>query len=171
MREMSNLDKALETLKETKKGTQWGDQKHKEAIEYLESLKPTIPIFVARWFEDSIKNQMSIYTIVDYYASSDSRIPIEISSWMETLDEGSRIEIILANMRQFGYNIQYDTKYIIKAPTYWRDCSGGDQYISMSEKYRYELVNISEADKFTKPEAEELMDTLHVNWEIVEVAE
>ena len=69
MREMSNLDKALETLKETKKGTQWGDQKHKEAIEYLESLKPTIPIFVARWFEDSIKNQMSIYTIVDYYAS------------------------------------------------------------------------------------------------------
>lgn len=171
MREMSNLDKALETLKETKKGTQWGDQKHKEAIEYLESLKPTIPIFVARWFEDSIKNQMSIYTIVDYYASSDSRIPIEISSWMETLDQGSRIEIILANMRQFGYNIQYDTKYIIKAPTYWRDCSGGDQYISKSEKYRYELVNISKADKFTKPEAEELMDTLHVNWEIVEVAE
>ena len=171
MREMSNLDKALETLKETKKGTQWGDQKHKEAIEYLESLKPTIPIFVARWFEDSIKNQMSIYTIVDYYASSDSRLPIEISSWMETLDEGSRIEIILANMRQFGYNIQYETKYIIKAPTYWRDCSGGDQYISKSEKYRYELVNISKADKFTKPEAEELMDTLHVNWEIVEVAE
>lgn len=171
MREMSNLDKALETLKETKKGTQWGDQMHKEAIEYLESLKPTIPIFVARWFEDSIKNQMSIYTIVDYYASSDSRIPIEISSWMETLDEGSRIEIVLANMRQFGYNIQYDTKYIIKAPTYWRDCSGGDQYISKSEKYRYELVNISKADKFTKPEAEELMDTLHVNWEIVEVAE
>lgn len=171
MREMSNLDKALETLKETKKGTQWGDQKHKEAIEYLESLKPTIPIFVARWFEDSIKNQMSIYTIVDYYASSDSRIPIEISSWMETLDQGSRIEIILANMRQFGYNIQYDTKYIIKAPTYWRDCSGGDQYISKSEKYRYELVNISKADKFTKSEAEELMDTLHVNWEIVEVAE
>ena len=169
MREMSNLDKALETLKETKKGTQWGDQKHKEAIEYLESLKPTIPIFVARWFEDSIKNQMSIYTIVDYYASSDSRIPIEISSWMETLDKGSRIEIMLANMFQFGYNIQYDTKYIIKAPTYWKDCSGGDQYISKSEKYRYELVNISKADKFTKPEAEELMGTLHVNWEIVEV--
>ena len=169
MREMSNLDKALETLKETKKGTQWGDQKHKEAIGYLESLKPTIPIFVARWFEDSIKNQMSIYTIVDYYASSDSRIPIEISSWMETLDKGSRIEIMLANMFQFGYNIQYDTKYIIKAPTYWKDCSGGDQYISKSEKYRYELVNISKADKFTKPEAEELMDTLHVNWEIVEV--
>ena len=171
MRDMSNLDKALETLKETKKGTQWGDQKHKEAIEYLESLKPTIPIFVARWFEDAIKNQMSIYTIVDYYASSDSRIPIEISSWMETLDECSRIEIILANMFQFGYNIQYDTKYIIKAPTYWRDCSGGDQYISKSEKYRYELVNISKADKFTKPEAEELMDKLHVNWEIVEAAE
>lgn len=171
MREISNLDRALETLKETKKGTKWCDQKHKEAIEYLESLKPTIPIFVARWFEDSIKNQMSIYTIVDYYASSDSRIPIEISSWMETLDQGSRIEIILANMRQFGYNIKYDTKYIIKAPTYWRDCSGGDQYISKSEKYRYELVNISKADKFTKPEAEELMDTLHVNWEIVEVAE
>lgn len=169
MRDISNLDKALETLKETKKGTQWGDQMHKEALEYLESLKPTIPIFVARWFEDAIKNQMSIYTIVDYYASSDSRIPIEISSWMETLDECSRIEITLANMFQFGYNIQYDTMYIIKAPTYWRDCSGGDQYISKIEKYRYELVNISKADKFTKPEAEELMDILNVNWEIVEV--
>lgn len=40
VREMSNLDKALETLKETKKGTEWGDRMHKEAIEYLESLKP-----------------------------------------------------------------------------------------------------------------------------------
>lgn len=171
MREMSNLDKALETLKETKKGTQWGDQKHKEAIEYLESLKPTIPIFVARWFEDSIKNQISIYTMVDYYASSDSRLPIEINSWMETIDVDLRIEITLANMLQFGYHIQYDTKYIIKAPTNWRDCSDGNQYIAKSETDRYGLVDISKADKFTKPEAEALMDKLHVNWEIVEAAE
>ena len=64
---MSNLDKALETLKETKKGTEWGDRMHKEAIEYLESLKPTIPIFVARWFEKSIKDQMDIYRMVNYY--------------------------------------------------------------------------------------------------------
>ena len=33
MREISKLDKALETFKETKKGTKWCDQMHKEAIE------------------------------------------------------------------------------------------------------------------------------------------
>lgn len=171
MREISNLDRALETLKETKEGTRWGDQMHKEALEYLESLKPTIPIFVARWFEESIKQQMSIYTMVDYYASSDSRLPRKINNWMETIDECSRIEITLANMVQFGYNIQYDTKYIIKATTDWRDCFDGNQYIAKSETDRYGLVDISKADKFTKPEAEALMDKLHVNWEIVEVAE
>ena len=74
-------------------------------------------------------------------------------------------------MVQFGYNIQYDTKYIIKATTDWRDCFDGSQYIAKSETDRYGLVDISKADKFTKPEAEALMDKLHVNWEIVEVAE
>lgn len=29
MREVSNLDRTLETLKETKEGTRWGDQMHK----------------------------------------------------------------------------------------------------------------------------------------------
>ena len=169
MREMSNLDKALETLKETKKGTQWGDKMHKEALEYLESLKPTIPIFVARWFEDSIKNQMDIYTMVDYYVSSDNRLPIEINSWMDAIDKGLNIEITLANMAQFGYKIEYDTKYIIKAPEAWRDYAEDDQYIAMSVTDRYELVDISEADKFTKPEAEALMDKLHIHWELVEV--
>ena len=169
MREMSNLDKALETLKETKKGTEWGDRMHKEAIDYLESLKPTIPIFVARWFEKSIKDQMDIYRMVNYYDLSDSRLPIEINSWMETIDVDLRIEITLANMLQFGYHIQYDTKYIIKAPTNWRDCSDGNQYIAKSETDRYGLVDISKADKFTKPEAEILMDKLRVNLELVEV--
>lgn len=168
---MSNLDKALETLKETKKGTEWGDRMHKEAIEYLESLKPTIPIFVARWFEKAIKDQMDIYRMVNYYDSSDGRLPSEINSWMQTIDEGSRIEITLANMVQFGYNIIYDTKYIIKAPVAWRDYAEDDQYVAVSETERYELVDISEADKFTKEEAEILMDNLRVNWELVEVRE
>lgn len=169
MREMSNLDKALETLKETKKGTQWGDQMHKEALEYLESLKPTVPKFVAKWFEDSVKNLMDIYSMVDYYVSSDSRLPSEIKSWMDAIDDGPKIEITLANMAQFGYNIIYDTKYIIKAPAAWRDYAEYDQYIAVSETKRYELVDIIEADKFTKAEAEILMDKLRVNWELVEV--
>lgn len=169
MREMSNLDKALETLKETKKGTQWGDQMHKEALEYLESLKPTVPNFVAKWFEELVKNQIDIYGMVDYYVSSDSRLPSEIKSWMDVIDDGPKIEIILANMAQFGYNIIYDTKYIIKAPEAWRDYAEDDQYVAVSETERYELVDISEADKFTKEEAEILMDKLRVNWELVEV--
>lgn len=168
---MINLDKVLETLKETNKGTKWGDRMHKDALEYLESLKPTVPIFVARWFEKSIKDQMDIYRMVNYYDLSDSRLPSEIKSWMQTIDEGSRIEITLANMFQFGYNIIYDTKYIIKAPAAWRDYAKDDQYVAVSETERYELVDISEADKFTKEEAEILMDNLRVNWELVEVRE
>lgn len=168
---MSNLDKALETLKETKKGTKWGDRMHKEAIEYLESLKPTVPIFVAKWFEELIKKQIDIYGMVDYYVSSDSRLPSEIKSWMDVIDDGTKIEITLANMAQFGYNIIYDTKYIIKAPVAWRDYAEDDQYVAVSETERYELVDISEADKFTKEEAEILMNKLRVNWELVEVRE
>lgn len=140
-------------------------------IEYLKSLKPTIPKFVAKWFEESIKNQMDIYSMVDYYVSSDSRLPSEIKSWMDAIDDGSKIEITLANMVQFGYNIIYDTKYIIKAPVAWRDYAEDDQYVAVSETERYELVDISEADKFTKEEAEILMDNLRVNWELVEVRE
>lgn len=69
---------------------------------------------------------------------------------MDAIDDGPKIEITLANMAQFGYNIIYDTKYIIKAPVAWRDYAEDDQYIAKSETDRYELVDISEADKFTK---------------------
>lgn len=57
------------------------------------------------------------------------------------------------------------------APAAWRDYAEDDQYVAVSETERYDLVDISEADKFTKEEAEILMDKLRVNWELVEVRE
>lgn len=88
----------------------------------LESLKPTVPAYVADWFEIvKVYSLSDIYnTICDDMDSSLRSSAYNISQynmslilhWVDNLEED--LMVTLVNMKQFGYNVEdIDKKFII----------------------------------------------------------
>ena len=96
---MNKLDKTLETLNETKEGYKWFDQMRKESIEYLESLKPALPKYVADWWEGRLKT-LILSDFVTLW--EEEGMPYEVQEWFDDKD----IVIVLANITQFGYTVE-----------------------------------------------------------------
>lgn len=76
------------------------DKAFKE-IEYLRSLKPTIPKFVIDWMDSQPKTLI----LSDYVSMWESEeMPRDVGEWFDDKD----IVIVLANMEQFGYFVEGD---------------------------------------------------------------
>ena len=76
------------------------DKAFKE-IEYLKSLKPTIPKIVVDW----IDSQPKTLILSDYVSMWESEeMPRNVGEWFDDKD----IVIVLANMEQFGYFVEED---------------------------------------------------------------
>ena len=70
-------------------------------IEYLKSLKPTIPKFVVDW----INSQPKTLILSDFVSMWESEeMPRNVGEWFDDKD----IVIVLANMEQFGYFVEED---------------------------------------------------------------
>lgn len=76
------------------------DKAFKE-IEYLKSLKPIIPKFVADWI-NSHPETMMLSDFVSMWESEE--MPRDVGEWFDDKD----IVIVLANMEQFGYFVEGD---------------------------------------------------------------
>lgn len=68
-------------------------------IEYLKSLKPTIPKFVVDWI-DSHPKTLILSDFVSMWESEE--MPRNVGEWFDDKD----IVIVLANMEQFGYFVE-----------------------------------------------------------------
>lgn len=87
----------------------------------LESLKPTVPAYVADWFEIiKVYSLSDIYnTICDDMSSSLRSSAYNISQynmslilhWVDNLEED--LMVTLVNMKQFGYNVEGRNKKFI----------------------------------------------------------
>ena len=76
------------------------DKAFKE-IEYLRSLKPTIPKFVVDWMDSQPKTLI----LSDYVSMWESEeMPRDVGEWFDDKD----IVIVLANKEQFGYFVEGD---------------------------------------------------------------
>lgn len=76
------------------------DKAFKE-IEYLRSLKPTIPKFVIDWMDSQPKTLI----LSDYVSMWESEeMPRDVGEWFDDKD----IVIVLANKEQFGYFVEGD---------------------------------------------------------------
>lgn len=76
------------------------DKAFKE-IEYLRSLKPTIPKFVIDWMDSQPKTLI----LSDYVSMWESEeMPRDVGEWFDEKD----IVIVLANKEQFGYFVEGD---------------------------------------------------------------
>ena len=80
-----------------------------EAFEYLQSLKPTVPKFIADWYNENYSSGVDymIRTIQDVDLSDAS-----VYDWFELMAENGKfntydiIEIIIVKMYIFGYEVQ-----------------------------------------------------------------
>lgn len=72
-------------------------------IEYLKSLKPTIPKYVADWLEGKLKSLL-LSELVMLWEEGEIETPHEVQEWFNDKD----IVIVLANMEQFGYFVEGD---------------------------------------------------------------
>lgn len=99
-----NLDSIIksELYKKSKLGGQILFDKAVKEIEYLKSLKPTIPSEVVEFYE-GLKAQgiADPIEIMGWWAMG--LVPPSFSKWLESLD--NKI-ITLSNMAQFGYKVE-----------------------------------------------------------------
>ena len=71
--------------------------------------KPVVPQFVADWYEEH-KERLD-YELWEYLVSWDNQSPDRFKEWLNTDYEAT---LTLANMHQFGYEVEEEPKYRVK---------------------------------------------------------
>lgn len=72
--------------------------------------KPVVPQCVADWYEEHKEDYD--YELWDYFTSYDDQEDDDFKEWIRK--EGTQPIITLVNMHQFGYEVEKETKYIVK---------------------------------------------------------
>lgn len=72
--------------------------------------KPVVPQCVADWYEEHKEDYD--YELWDYFTSYDDQEDDDFKEWIQK--EGTEPIITLVNMHQFGYEVEKETKYIVK---------------------------------------------------------
>ena len=87
----------------------------KISVSYAEDLydsffpKPVVPQYVADWYEEH-KNRLD-YDLWEYLVSWDNQSPDRFKEWLNTDYEAT---LTLANMHQFGYEVEEEKRYTVK---------------------------------------------------------
>lgn len=69
------------------------------SVNYLKWLKPTVPQYVAEWFEDNTEGSVKYWVI--YFEEQDT--PDEVADWLNRQDD---LFMTLAKMEEFGYLVE-----------------------------------------------------------------
>lgn len=72
--------------------------------------KPVVPQYVANWYEGN--KEYLDYNIWEFIKHWDMQPEDEFKKWM--IDDDKNPIITLVNMHQFGYEVEKETKYIVK---------------------------------------------------------
>lgn len=148
----------------------------KEALNYLNSLKPELPQFVIDWLNRR-------WPSLSYETLNDSYLPendVKVHQWF--LDFWEQVDNYgydpswvmmktIANLVQFGATVKEDDLYYIRAPKEW------DEHETPYLVYGVGVVpdvygltmHMSDATKFTEAEAERTMEKLRIEWDLEKV--
>lgn len=69
------------------------------SVNYLKWLKPTVPQYVAEWFEDNTEGSVKYWVL--YFEEQDT--PDEVADWLNEQDD---LFMTLAKMEEFGYLVE-----------------------------------------------------------------
>ena len=161
-------------------GSQMLFDKAIKEIEYLKSLKPVFPRFVSEWIKGKSSSEAYFESIDAYYHSEELSDEIKkVLMWFENCREGITPDNfdsiccqIIVNAKQFGHYDERD-KYVIKVPSGFKDIDGSDCFLrerKRNDAVLYQLVVLEDmGTRYTREEAQKVMNQLGVEWELVEV--
>lgn len=69
------------------------------SVNYLKWLKPTVPQYVADWFEDNTKGSMNNWVL--YF--EEVKTPKKVAEWLNSQED---FFMTLAKMEEFGYFVE-----------------------------------------------------------------
>ena len=109
--------------------SQMGKKAFIDLIEQLdEPQKPVIPQFVADWYEKN-KNNLD-YNIWNYVYEWKDQEEDEFKNWFNHSNKAFQI---IANMHQFGYEIEKEKRYLVKA----KNIGDGWEYLKWNNVRQY----------------------------------
>ena len=138
----------------------------RDALEYLESLKPVVPKAVADWY-DSI-TYWSSPIIIKYYENKQSSMPEIVRQWIDRL--GETRNIVLYDISRFGYRKEKVSRFIIMTSS---DMLMANNYfvVKKGDKAYQLTTDMKNATRFTLTELTQVPKQLQVSWTVKEIIE
>ena len=166
---MKDLDKTIEVVNDIVTEDDTEEKERQEALAYLESLKPLVPSYFAKWYE-KLKYQRMSY-VLELYHSAYNMIPGNVYEWISGL--GRQMEMVLGDIERFGYRIERERLYVIKTPPlkylpqeyYVIEHGNGNE-----TKYQF-TTDKSKATKFISNDAYWVKTILKIDWILEEAGE
>ena len=161
---MSNFDKVFDLIEDIEPDSALEEKLKKDALAYLESLKPIVPNAVADWY-NSI-TYWSTPVILKSYEEPLSGMPDIVRKWIDSL--GETRNIVLYDISRFGYRKEKVIRFVIKTAS--NMCMANNYYVVKKGDKAYQLTtDIKNATKFTLAELNQVPESLQIGWTIKEV--
>lgn len=135
---------------------------NREIAEFVESLKPLVPLKVSIWWNRRPKG-IELSDLVKMW--QEGKMPEDVQEWFDEQDVVS----VLSNMLQFGYAVEEERVYLIKTPDNW----GKKQtYYVIEHKNndgeQYQLTTYpASSTKFERDKAKQVMKKLGIKWDLI----
>ena len=161
---MNKLDKTIEALNDIVTEDDIEEKERQEALAYLESLKPIVPIEVADWYNNI--TYWSAPVILNSYENKLSGMPDSVREWIYNL--GDIRKIVLHDIARFGYRKEKVSRFVIKTAS--NMCMANNYYVVKKGDKAYQLTtDIKNATKFTLAELNQVPESLQIGWTIKKV--
>ena len=159
---MRELDKVIEVLNDIVPESDIEIEDTKQAITYLESLKPSVPSYVSDWFEKL--NELEIYNLMSLH--TETKMPNDVWCWFSRL--GPAKNLVMTDIIRFGYRVLREKQYVIGSIT---PLGRGQKYFVLqtqgNDGYAYQFTtDFDKATRFSESKAIRVMRHLRVNWEL-----
>ena len=128
------------------------------SVAYAEDLydsffeKPVVPQYVADWYEEH-KNRLD-FDLWEYLVDWSYQKPSDFKDWMAR-DGKAEPVITLVNMHQFGYEVEKETRYMVRV----KGIGGNNSYLNQEDGEDFLFADSEEFGdfraKFTRKELED----------------
>lgn len=161
---MSNFDKVYDLIEDIEPDSAFEEKLKKDALAYLESLKPIIPNEVADWYNNI--TYWSAPVILGAYENELSGMPDIVRKWIDNL--GDTRNMVLYDISRFGYRKEKVRRFVIKTAS--NMCMANNYYVVKKGDRAYQLTtDIKNATKFTLAELNQVPESLQIGWTIKKV--
>lgn len=135
------------------------------SVSYAEDLydsffpKPVVPQFVADWYEE---HKMSYdYELWDYLSSWEDQKEDNFKKWIGESYESDKPIITLANMHQFGYEVEKEPRYTVQI----KGVDGYSKYLNRDTKtHRWLFASKTELERFRAHHTRKELESNGFGW-------